>query len=183
MTFQNSSRIWRTAPAGGFEWTLEMRHGLMHRARQLQINVTRETEIPTLHLPRRVLREVAFERLRADAHFRRKPWLPDMEHLADQATRATDAMLHELAVITMRGIVDATNHLVEDVSRWFLLNWDRHASLGRSPDQAWDLEPPKDVDFRGFAHESELRRTDVAMVSPRDAERLRLAQMLREGRS
>ena len=167
-------------PPDWLAWTLEMRHALMHRARLLDILVARETDLPPLVLPRRVMAETARDRLRADHHFRRRPWLPDMEHLADQQTRIADAILREPETVTIRGIAASTNELVEACSSWLLGEWPTIEGFVASPVKAWQVEPPRAITFAGFIPDHEMPEVGAMMMSPRDEERVRLAIFVRE---
>ncbi len=170
-------------PPDWLRWTLEMRHALMHRARLLDMLVARETDLPQLALPRHVMRDLAVERLRADHHFRRKPWLPDMEHLADGQTRIADAILREPESVTIRGVAASTNTLVEACSRWLLSEWSTIASVVASPADQWRIEPPQTINFAGFVPDHEMPEVRAMMISPRDQERVRLAATVRDASS
>lgn len=169
------------SPTDWLAWTLEMRHAVMHRARLMHILVARPTESLPLALPAQVAAELVRERLRADSHFRRKPWLPDMQHLADAQAVADDAILREPEAVTLRGIADATNRLVELCSACLLDNW---AIIEKSdipsPVGVWLPEAEKEIDFRGFIPDHELPPMSAMVISPRDSERVRLAIRLRE---
>src|SRR4051812_20321506 len=169
-------------PQDWLTWTLEMRHALMHRSRLLDLLVARESEPLPLVLPQHVAQEVAFERLRADHHFRAKPWLPDMEHLADDQTAVGDAILREPSAVTIHGIAVNTQSLVEGISAYLLAKWRAIEAYVGSPVNEWRIEKPRRITFAGFAPSYELPTTSSMLISPRDEERVRLAAKLRDAR-
>ncbi len=166
-------------PSCWLAWTLEMRHALMHRGRQMNMLIPRPTPPPLVALPHHVATEVARERFRADSHFRTKPWLPDMRHLADAKDVASDAILREPADVTVRGIADALARLLERCSGWLLDSWESIEDPD-IPLPAWEVKRAHAIDFRGFIPDHELPPMSAMLVSPRDAERVRLAMKLRD---
>src|SRR4051794_34257637 len=68
-------------PVGWAQWALEMRNSVVHRARLLQVWLNRPGRRPGQ--PQLLVRtDQPLERLiRAEPHFRQKPWLPDMDGL------------------------------------------------------------------------------------------------------
>jgi hypothetical protein len=167
-------------PPDWIAWTLEMRHALMHRARLLTVLVARETKMPPLALPSHVRSQVAMERLRADYHFRARPWLPDMQHLADGGAEITDAILREPETVTIKGIATATNTLTEDCCEWLLVEWATIEKLVNSPLKAWRVEESDAITFRGFVPDHPMPDMTSMMISPRDEERIRLAALVRD---
>jgi hypothetical protein len=168
-------------PPDWLRWTLEMRNALMHRGRQLSLSVQRPIDLPDIALPRTAMREVFEDRVRFDRHFRKRPWLPDIEHLADDQVDLTTAMLSEPEARTARGIVDATDRFLAAVAGWAAPLWRRPPPGLSSPTNLWRSEAPQSIAFDGFAPEPFKVDIGGGLVSPRDFERLALAQRLRKG--
>jgi hypothetical protein len=164
-------------PPSWLRWTLEMRHALMHRPRQMSFYVPREPEIPPMWLPPAAVIPAVLARLRFDPHFRRKPWLPDMQHLADPFLgRLPDAVLGEKATQTVRGCFEATNRLVEDIAAFLIEKWaDADVQAIEPPTERWALETPPAIEFEGFVPSRIPEREWEGRISPHDEERLRLA--------
>jgi hypothetical protein len=167
-------------PAGWLPWTMEMRHALMHRPRLLALGLPRPTPGLPLIVPDYVRRHVMRERLRWDPHFRRRPWLPDMQHLADQNVgNLTDVVLGETAVQTARGVFERANALLEGVSEFLLKSWtDPRVTAVAPPTDKWKLEEPLDIEFAGFAPGNFPADLAAAVISPHDEERVKLAAQL-----
>jgi hypothetical protein len=167
-------------PPGWLRWTLEMRHALMHRPRLMSLLVQRETPESRLWIPASAAKMLLRERLRFDPHFRRRPWLPDMQHLADQQLGGLpEAVFGEKAAQTVRGCYEASNRLIEDLAAFLLDKWD-DAQVGAvaPPAEVWALEEALAINFEGFAPAP--LRSDLAggVISPHDEERVRLAAEL-----
>jgi hypothetical protein len=167
-------------PPGWLRWTLEMRHAFMHRPRLMSLMLPREAPEPPLWLPNPAKRLLMRERLRFDPHFRRRPWLPDMQHLADpQLGGFPQAVLGERATQTVRGCFEATNMLTERLAELLLAKWDDEDVAAISPpDQTWITDAPLDLEFGGFAPASFPSKLSAGLISPHDAERIRLAAEL-----
>jgi hypothetical protein len=161
-------------PPGWLRWTIEMRNAYMHRARLMNLNLQRDLELPRLALPAYVMRQLARERVRFEPHARRRPWAPDMQHLAQGGL--PDAIIAEPAVQTMRGVFTSSNSLVERLAELALEVWVVGSEIP-VPIERWKLEPRLEVDFAGFAP-GELRQYSAVAVSPRDAERIALVARL-----
>jgi hypothetical protein len=164
-------------PTGWLRWTLEMRHALMHRPRLMSILLPRETPEPRLWLPAPAARLLMRERLRFDPHFRRRPWLPDMQHLADPYLGGLpDAVFGEKATQTTRGCFEATNRLTEDIAGVLLEKWDdTDVRAIAPPTEAWAVEAPLAIAFEGFAPARLPADLAAGVISPHDEERIRLA--------
>jgi len=168
-------------PPGWLGWTLEMRHAYMHRARLMNILMPRKTEAPHIALPERVLGEIMRERLRFEPYFRRHPWLPDMQHLADpNSDDLTDAIITEPAVQTVRGVFESTNRLVEDLAERLLTVWIDPEFDIAPPGELWKIEPPVQGSFSGFAPSSLPDGLSALAVNPREKERIALASRLHQ---
>jgi hypothetical protein len=166
-------------PAGWIDWALELRNAYLHRGRPLQILVQRELDMPRLYLPPDALREVTLERLRADPHLPSRPWIPDMDQMAEAKTRVGDTILNEPATVTLRSLSEVVQALVESVGNWLVTAWEEHVTLREAPAQAWDLEIERFQRFAGFTSEYAGLEYGAMAISPRDAERVKLAQRIR----
>jgi hypothetical protein len=166
-------------PQGWLRWTLEMRHALMHRPRLMSLNLPREAVAPRLALPAWVARQVMRERLRFDPHFRRRPWLPDMQHLADPYLGSLpEAVIAETATQTIRGVFEATNRLTEDMASMLVEMLDDPVVAAIPPPETkWALEDVPDAGFAGFAPVA-FPADMSGIISAADAERIRLAAAL-----
>jgi len=167
-------------PAGWLMWTLEMRNALMHRPRMMTLSLPRPTRMPPLTLPESVCKHLMRERARWDPPFRRRPWLPDMQHLADPFLGSlTEAVLGETAVQTSTAVFEHTNALIEDAAGFLLDSWSDASVIALDPPAgAWALEEPLDIDFSGFASLPFPSDLAGAAISPHDEERVRLAAEL-----
>jgi hypothetical protein len=164
-------------PPGWLHWTVEMRHALMHRPRLMSLLLPRESAPPVLWLPAPAARLLMRERLRFDPHFRRRPWLPDMQHLADPYLGGLpNAVFGEKATQTTCGCFEAANRLSEAMATLLLEKWDDAEVEALAPPVGpWSLEPPRPIEFNGFVGER-LRSDLVAgVISAHDEERVRLA--------
>jgi hypothetical protein len=171
-------------PPGWLRWTLEMRHALMHRPRQMSILLPRDPEGSALWLPEQARWPALMTRLRFDPHFRRRPWLPDMQHLADaQLGSLPDVVFGERATQTTRGCFEATNRLTEDIAALLLEKWgDSEVRAIVPPVEPWALEEREPIDFEGFAPQQVPEREYEGRINPHDAERIRLADELQDAR-
>jgi hypothetical protein len=167
-------------PTGWLEWTLEMRHALMHRPRLMSFELPRPTPSLPLWLPGPVAQRWHRERARFDPHFRRRPWLPDLQHLADPQNRALpEVVLGETALQTTRGVFVATNSLLEDLSELLEVRWaDPAITAIAPPANEWALEPSPAIDFEGFAPTPFPDNLGAAVISPRDEQRMAVAAQL-----
>lgn len=167
-------------PAEGWlDWTLEMRHALMHRPRLLTLLLPRDTPPLRVLLPKAVAKVVLQDRLRFDPYFRRTPWLPDMQHLASgRAGGLSDAVLGEIATQTARGVFESVNQLTEELAGWLLEKWADAGVQGIPLPDAWALEADPELDFRGFAPMPFPEGLAAAVISPYDQERIALAAQL-----
>lgn len=167
-------------PPDWLEWTLEMRHALMHRARHMSFGLPRPTPRLSIWLPGPVAQRWLRERMRFDPHFRRSPWLPDLQHLADQQLRSLpDVALGETALQTTRGVFVHTNELLEAVAAFLEAKWgDATVTAIPAPEDKWALELPPHIEFEGFAPAPFPEDLAAAVISPRDEQRMALAATL-----
>jgi hypothetical protein len=175
-------------PEGWFEWTLEMRNAVVHRARQLRIWLPRATRrpgqpqliVPTDQPPHRLLRY--------EPHLRRRPWLPDLGALG-AAGRASDNWLPEPATVTLRGILDRLEQMVESVTEVLLEVWDDVGS-GRlqlqTPVADWAVDHGSPAwrvaaagAFLGFEPDTQSPPLTAMVMNPREARRMQIAERLR----
>jgi hypothetical protein len=63
---------------------------------------------------------------RYDLYFRRRPWLPTIEHLG-RSHQALENWLPEPAQDTITGLRGLLNDLVEELASWALRVWDQQA--------------------------------------------------------
>jgi hypothetical protein len=169
-------------PPGWLKWALEMRHALMHRPRLMSVMLPREVSSPELALPAHVMRQVMRERIRFDPRFRSRPWLPDMQHLADGASGGlAGSVLAETEIQTARGVFEATQRLAEGLATLLLaLIDDADVVAIDPPERNWAIEPDPAIEFQGFAPQK-LPREMAGIISPADAERIKLAADLYRG--
>ena len=127
---------------GWFEWTLEMRNAVIHRARQLRIWLPRLLPLraaPTSgYWSKRALPRIG---LCAMSDRAGSPWLADLDALS--GTHAvTENWLPEPATQTVAGILERMLGLVEGVVGSLAETWEQTGS-GRlellSPGEAWRL--------------------------------------------
>jgi hypothetical protein len=167
-------------PQGWLDWTLEMRHALMHRPRHMSFALPRPTPPLPIWLPGPVAQRWVRERARFDAHFRRRPWLPDLQHLADsQLGQLFDVVLSETAVQTTRGVFLHTNQLLEQLSAFLAACWEDEVVIAIPPPaDNWALEQAPQIEFDGFAPVPFPNDLAAAVISVRDQERMALAAQL-----
>lgn len=176
------------APQGWFEWTLEMRNAVVHRARQLRVWLPRATRKPGQRQLIVPTEQPAHRLVRYDPHLRRRPWLPDLAALSAKGD-ASENWLPEPATVTLRGIVDRLERMIEGVAKVLLDVWD-DAGAGRmhlaAPGPAW---PPHHgsptwrvsaaEEFVGFEPTAEGPALTSIVMNPRDARRAEIAERLR----
>jgi hypothetical protein len=150
------------------------RDAAVHRPRQLNMQLQRPSMTPLLLPP-----SAAHLTWRFDTHLRRKPWLPDLEHLA--ADEPIERLyLHEPAATTMRGLIERLNEAVETLARELLEVWESVGSGKlRLAVPNWSLPDELDVNFEGFAPDQKATG-DIIRGHPQTAIRLGLAEQLRQ---
>lgn len=160
-------------PAKWMDWALLYRNAAVHRPRQLNMMLPRPPKT-SLILPE----AIALKLLRFDMYLRRRPWLPDLEHLAADEP-VEDLFLHEPAPTTMRGLIEMLNHSVETLAHELLQAWDAVGS-GKLvlPAATWLLDAEPDIDFGGFVP-GRPAEFDMIRGHPQTAIRLVLAERLR----
>lgn len=162
-------------PRDWLDWALSYRNALLHRPRQINMHLQRETNT-ALWVPRHVARG----RVRFDLYLRSRPWLPELQHLAEPDAHVTDLFLHEPATRTLRGLMVNLNELVEDTARWLREPWIK-LKEGKltlpSQVQRWGPAPEPPIQFEGFAP-GKPPPNDAMLTHPRTAVRFALAQKL-----
>jgi hypothetical protein len=170
-------------PAGWLSWLIDMRHLNVHRARQIHmwLQKTREDGEPQLTVatgdPDTVNRQMA----RFELHLRQRPGLSDMQDLVSTGD-ISGLWINERADVTLSGIGAVTVLLIEEIAH-FLLSWwtytrDHQADFPE-PAASWRIVHPLPAQFKGVAPSATPFPLSSARVNPHEAERLKLAQMLR----
>jgi hypothetical protein len=172
---------------GWYEWMLEMRNAVIHRARQLRVWLPR----PSGHRPGAtqllVHSELPASRLmRYELHLRRSPWLADLDSLSS-AGAVSDNWLIEPATGTVRGMLARLVAMVEEMGGSILETWEEVAAGSRrlaAPAQAWRLDPPsrrarEEAGFAGFDTSYPVPPPNAVIASPREAVRAEIAEALR----
>jgi hypothetical protein len=175
-------------PQGWFEWTLEMRNAVVHRARQIRVWLPRSPRTPGQ--PRLIVRtEHPLHRLvRFDPHLRRRPWLPDLAALAAEG-EATENWLPESASVTVSGILDRLERMIEAVAEILLDVWDDAAARRvhlAAPAANWPASHGSPAwrvaaaeTFVGFEPNTQAPPLTSIVMNPRDARRAQIAERLR----
>jgi hypothetical protein len=162
-------------PAGWLDWALQYRNALLHRPRQI-----------SLHLPRKkntnlwVPQWVAQSQLRFDMYLRSRPWLPELQHLAQPNAKAADLFLHEPATQTLRGLMEHLNGFVEATTECLREPWTNLKTGALTlPSQIPQWGPVKEptIGFGGFAPHP-IALPDTMIGNPRTVIRFALAQKL-----
>lgn len=163
-------------------WGLEMRHALVHRGRHIN-----------LHLPTKPPSDLAIvvsspeaaidiaRRNETQLHFHRRPWLPEMQHLADSRS-ASDNWLGESAQLTMKGLQDELTALIDRVAGLLLEVWEAVASGDLQliePAAEWQLPDIPAIDFRGIAPAVEPAPITSMHTGEETAKRMELAERVR----
>ncbi|HJZ34939.1 MAG TPA: hypothetical protein VJ204_01605 [Solirubrobacterales bacterium] len=171
-------------PTGWFPWLGAMRNLNIHRGRQVHMLLQRqkETDVPQMIVfdadPATLNRDAA----RFDLHLRNRPDLPDMRDLIGVADQA-DLWIYEPATTTLPGIFKLVNDLVEEAAH-FLLSWWRHAERKPGefppPVSEWALTTSTGTAFAGISGITQRYPVSYGIANPQLAERLKLAQALRE---
>jgi hypothetical protein len=172
-------------PVGWAQWALEMRNSVVHRARLLQIWLNRPGRRPGQ--PRLLVRtDQPLQRLvRAEPHFRQKPWLPDIEGLAAPAA-ASGLWLPEPVHVTLRGLRERTVALVDQAAAALIGIWGLGAAAWAWPDRTW-VAPPRAsarlraaAEFPGMEPDYPVPPPASITMHPRSARRAELAERVRE---
>jgi hypothetical protein len=107
-----------------------------------------------------------------------------MEHLADERIEVGSNWIEETATQTLRGLFDAANELIEEAVAWLGSVWSDVRSGARptppSPVARWVFRAPPDPGFVGFAPSSHPDELAAIVVHPRTAERIKLAEQVRQ---
>lgn len=164
------------ADEGWLGWALELRHALMHRARHVSMLLSRPGRVvPVVIGEERDPMEFA----RFEYFFSRRPWLPDLAHLAGEPPLKAN-VLHEPAHETMSELLRELNALLDAVCVWLKAEWEGGSSVP-CPVHAWIWDDDRPVHFAGFRDRSIVPR-DLAeiRVGVAAAERVRLAARVRD---
>ena len=159
-------------PEAWLDWTLDMRHMLVHRARRLQIGYTtpRATGICDAQ-------GVPLLLTSAELHLPKSPALSDMEVLA---APAFDLVLSEPAATTIAGIWDSALSLAERVGRGLSAFWllrRAQPNLIQQPDRQWPtpMAAPAST-FRGY-RPGPTPQMDSMISNPEAVRRLQVAAL------
>ena len=177
------------SPDGWFEWTIEMRNAVIHRARQLQIWLPRATRHPGQSQFIVRTNQPVRRLVRYSPHLRRRPWLPDLLALAS-ARGAEDNWLAEPATVTLADTLSRLRDLAEGLAAVLLEVWD-DAATGRvqlaAPVDRWTIGPTSPAwraaaaeHFLGFQPDTAMVPLDSIAMSPQDARRMQIAERLRQ---
>jgi hypothetical protein len=174
-------------PLGWFEWTLELRNAVVHRARQLRIWLPRPSS------PRRPEQKLLVQTttpphrlMRYELHLRRSPWLADLDALSGTHAVAEN-WLPEPATQTVAGILGRILGLVEGVVGSLAETWEEAGSDQvelTSPAESWALGGVSQraqvaATFEGFNPGYEVPPLTSIVTSPREAKRAGIAEALR----
>lgn len=173
-------------PDGWFDWEQDMRNLNIHRGRQVHTLLQRikDAEQPQMIVYDRDPDDLSRTNARFDLYLRSRPGLPDMQDLV--TTEDQHVWLPEPAAVTLSVILNLLNDLIEEASQILLRYWRYAAKWGAffvPPVEKWALEKPEPRPFKGILEDSTDYPAGQAIVGPHLAERLRLAQKLREGRA
>lgn len=146
-------------PRGWLDWSLETRNAIVHRARQLSMLMPSHAVEPRAAIsvvtddPVKVVTATS----RGVPHLRRRPWLGDLPDLGSSA-RIGDIWLLEPAIVTLMGLREHLNDLVEGIAGQLLIYWEDIScgaiSLLGCPTlrrRAKDLPVTSRESFSGFA--------------------------------
>jgi hypothetical protein len=162
-------------PDGWLDWALQYRNALLHRPRQINLHLPRKRNT-NLWLPQ----WVAQAQLRFDLYLRSRPWLPELQHLAEPNANVADLFLHEPATQTLRGLMEHLNGFVEATAEWLREPWIKLKTGGLAlPSQVPRWGPVKEptIGFGGFAPRAVVL-PDTVVGNPRTVVRFALAQKL-----
>jgi hypothetical protein len=175
---------------GWFEWTLEMRNAVVHRARQLRVWLPRATRQPGQAQVIVRTEQPAHRLIRYEPHFRRQPWMPDLMALSARG-EASDNWLAEPATTTVRGVLACLEAMVEAMAELLLDVWGQTASGDvqlSAPSAEWPPHhgsPERRVaaasEFVGFEIVTAEVPLTAIVMNPRDAKRAQIAERLRTG--
>lgn len=175
------------APDGWFEWMLEMRNAVVHRARQLRIWLPRSSRGQGAQFIVRTEQPLA-RLLRYEPHLRHSPWMPDLGALSAEGD-ASDNWLAEPATSTVPAILARLELLTESVAEILLDVWEQ-VGAGElrlpAPVSKWPPEhasPERRVAaaqaFTGFDPDFEAPPLTAIVMNPREARRAQIAEGLR----
>jgi len=161
-------------PEHWMDWALLYRNAAVHRPRQINMQLNRPPTT-SLILPASSIHEL----LRYDTYLRRRPWLPELEHLAADRPMA-DLFLAETATQTIRGLMEMLNKTTEVLAGELRQVWEavREGKLAL-PSPPWKLDQEPNADFAGFA--PDVGATfDEGRGHPSTLKRFELAEHLRQ---
>lgn len=162
-------------PDGWIDWALGTRNAFVHRPRQIRMMLPRPAKT-RLVLPPQVVRD----EMRFELHLRRRPSLPDLQHLALRDGRVEDLFLHESAGQTLRGLTELTNIFVDNLAGLLVNVCGRlrsRALVLTAPAERWQPEADAAVAFNGFAPVAPTR-FETLVGHPLMVKRLALAQRI-----
>lgn len=172
-------------PTGWLDWAIEARNAIVHRARQLSMLLPGQAtdDRAPIHVVADNPYDVATAISRGVPHLRRRPWLGDLSDLGASA-RIEDIWLLEPAIVTLMGMREHLNDLVEDIAGKLLAHWQEISAGGlrllsgpaRSR-RSEDLPESLRARFSGFAPPIPLKITFGAF-HPHVATRIELAKEL-----
>jgi hypothetical protein len=171
-------------PAGWAQWALEMRNSVVHRARLLQTWLSQPGRQPGQPQLLVQTEQPLASLVRAEPHFRRTPWLPDMDALAAPHP-VTGLWLAEPIQVTLEGLRRRLVLMMDRVGQALLEIWQQDSSGWVWPAQAWSAGPHPSARlnaaaaFVGFEPQYPVPPPGFLAMHPRSARRAELAERLR----
>lgn len=180
---QTAADVHQHRLTSGLGWALEMRNAVVHRGRQIGFMLSRPDQA-SLAIVTSDPTAMARRRGRADVYLHRRPWLPEMEHLADSADGIQGQWINEPVQITMQALREDLVEIVDGLSDVLLFAWDGPGAAGMlpAPSEKWVVRDPPDVDFAGYAPKATFAPIGQIHVNPATAVRIEIAERLRRRR-
>jgi hypothetical protein len=164
----------------GLRWALEMRNAVIHRGRQIGFLLPRP-DAGKLAIATTDPTSLSRERAQADRYLHQRPWLPEMDHLADTKAGIGGQWLHEPAQITMQALRDDLVDLVDALSEALQKAWTGAGAAGElpAPSRRWVIRDPPEIVFTGYAPIPAYAPLSWIHVNPATAVRIEIAERLR----
>lgn len=172
-------------PEGWFDWAMEARNAIVHRGRPLSLMLPapREDAVAGLTIETDDPYGVAVAISRGTPHLRRRPWVGDLQDLGQSAT-INAIWLEEPALLTLMGLREHLNDLVEDLAGSLLSLWQELSSgalelrrVSARRRRSADVPESLRESFGGFAPPARVS-VSFGAFHPHAANRVRLAQEL-----
>jgi hypothetical protein len=165
------------------QWSLEMRNAVIHRGRQISFLLPRH-DAGRLAIVTNEPMQLARERAQADLYFHRRPWLPEMDHLADTQAGIRGQWVNEPAQFTLQGLRDDLIDLINELGEALQNAWTGAGADGElpAPTDKWVLRQPPSIEFAGYAPEPAYAPLSQIHTNPDTAVRIQIAEQLRRHR-